>query len=101
MSKNTQLATAMRRARTKRKWSLSRAARELEVASHHAVRTLEGTNPDRDPGGINCKLGTVLRIIEVYWPDVGLEDFAGRRILFNIVPKNVPAERFLKHLNTG
>jgi transcriptional regulator with XRE-family HTH domain len=88
----------MRRARAKRKWSLSEAARQLGVSSHHAVRTLEGSNPDRAPGGLDCKLGTVLQIIAVYWPDVDVDDFAGRRMPFEIVPRdsyvlNIPKER--------
>jgi hypothetical protein len=101
MPRNSRLSAALTRARKRRGWSPYKAANRIGFPSTNTLRTLEGRNPDRNPGGADCKLSTVLDIIEVYWPDVTLEDFAGRKLLFKLVPKNVPSDRVLKHADTG
>jgi hypothetical protein len=68
----------------------------MEGVFPYTLRTLEGQNPDREPGLDNCRLKTVLEIIRVYWPDITLEDFANRELLIRAVPKDAKAERRLK-----
>ncbi len=96
MLKEDRLATALIDARERRGWSIHGASQRMGLSSHTLLRTLEGLNPDRDPGGEDCKLSTVLTVIETYWPDVTLDDFADRSLLFKVVSKNPRALRRLK-----
>ena len=96
MMKLNILPAAMKVARHKRGWSIHEAANRMGFSSHNVLRTLEGLNPDREPGGADCKLSTVLTVIRVYWPDVTLDDFADEALLFKVVPKDAKANRRLK-----
>lgn len=84
---------AVRRARGLSIWQ---ASQKMDGVFPATLRTLEGRNPDREPGGDECKLKTVLEVVRFYWPDVTLEDFAGRELLMRLVPKDAKAERRLK-----
>ncbi len=90
------LETALKDARKRRGWSIYQAANRLGFSSTNMLRTLEGLNPDREPGGESCRLSTVLRIIEIYWPDVELEDFCEYESLFKITAKDPTSLRVLK-----
>lgn len=68
----------------------------MGLSSTNLLRTLEGLNPDRAPGGADCKLSTVLAVIQTYWPDVTLDDFADRDLLFKLVPTDAKSHRRLK-----
>ncbi len=96
MLKEDVLPTALIRAREKRSWTIHQAEKRIGLSSHNILRTLEGINPDRQPGGADCKLATVLKIIEAYWPDVTLDDFVDDELLFKLVAKDVKASRRLK-----
>jgi hypothetical protein len=96
MPKKNQLPSALKRAREMRGWSIYEASQRLGFSSTNALRTLEGLNPDRDPGGPNCKLKTVLDIIRVYWPDVDLQDFMDEPILVKATARDPKSLRRLK-----
>ncbi len=96
MLKEDLLPTALIRAREKRGWTIHEAEKRIGLSSHNMLRTLEGINPDREPGGAACKLATVLKIIRTYWPDVTLDDFSDDELLFKLVAKDVKARRRLK-----
>jgi hypothetical protein len=68
----------------------------MGFSSHNVLRTLEGLNPDRAPGGSDCKLSTVLTVIRVYWPDITLDDFVDDVLLFKVVAKGPKCTRRLK-----
>lgn len=89
------LPTTLIRARERRGWSIYQATQHMVDVYPNTLRTLEGLNPDRDPGGPDCKLRTVLEIVRVYWPDVQLDDFAGADCLFMAAPRNSRAMRRL------
>lgn len=90
------LSLKLRAARELRKLSIWQASQKMDGVHPNTLRTLEGKNPDREPGGDECKLKTVLEIVRLYWPDVTLDDFAQRELLFKLVPKNATAVRRLK-----
>ncbi len=49
----------------------------MQDVSKGTLWTLEGHNPRREPAdGGEVKLKTVLGIVQAYWPDVNVEDFA-------------------------
>jgi hypothetical protein len=90
------LAKKLKAARTSRGWSIHGASERMGLSSHTHLRTLEGINPERDPGGPDCRLSTVLKIVTIYWPDVTLDDFVGHPLPFKLVPTNPQASRRLK-----
>lgn len=96
MENRETLSEALIRARRLRGWSIHGAANRMGFSSHNVLRTLEGLNPDRQPGGPSCQLQTVLTIIRTYWPDVTLDHFAEEDLLFKLVPKDPKANRRLK-----
>jgi hypothetical protein len=96
MSETIPLATKLRNARLVRGWSIHGASERMGLSSHTLLRTLEGLNPEREPGGPDCKLSTVLTLVRAYWPDVTLDDFAGEELLFKLVPKDAKSNRRLK-----
>jgi hypothetical protein len=96
MLKEDRLATALIKAREKRKLSIWQASQKMDGVFPNTLRSLEGKNPDRHPAGFDCKLKTVLEVIRLYWPDVTLEDFAECELLIRLVPKNAKSERRLK-----
>jgi hypothetical protein len=95
MLKEDLLAKALIRARDKRGWSIKLAANRIGFNSTNTLRTLEGLNPDRNTHGLDCKLDTVLKVIETYWPDVTLEDFAEKELLTRVVAKDAKSNRRL------
>jgi hypothetical protein len=101
MAKKNRLSRALVRARKKRGWSTYQASNRMHCVLPNTLRTLEGLNPDREPAGEDCKLKTVLDIVECYWPDVTLEDFAGRALLFDVEARDDFAFERLKYSNTG
>jgi hypothetical protein len=96
MLKEDRLATALIKARDKRKLSIWQASQKMDGVFPNTLRSLEGKNPDRNTDGLECKLKTVLEIIRLYWPDVTLEDFADRTLQMRLVPKDAKSERRLK-----
>lgn len=90
------LPEKLKTAREMRGWSIHGASERMGLSSHTLLRTLEGLNPERDPGGPDCKLSTVLTVVRTYWPDVTLDDFAGEELLFKLVAKDSKTNRRLK-----
>lgn len=100
MPKSDRLSKALIRARKKRGWSTYQAANKMHSVLPNTLRTLEGLNPDREPAGDECKLKTVLDILETYWPDVSFDDFAGRQLIFTCVPR-FPQPILRRRADTG
>ena len=90
------LGKALIRARELRGWSIYQATEHMVGVYPNTLRSLEGSNPDRSPDGLDCKLRTVLEIIRCYWPDVYLSDFAGDECLFDAQPRGPKQKRKLK-----
>ena len=88
---------ALRTARLKRGWSIGEAVERMSGIRDQQLRNLEGArgaNRDCRPGRVYAD--TMLEVIRVYWPDVGLDDFMGGRTLLRLVAADHGAERSLK-----
>lgn len=60
------------KAREKRGWTVYEACRRGGIGRQCLVNLEEGPTKPQD-----VKAGTMLRLLELYWPDVSLEDFLG------------------------
>jgi hypothetical protein len=95
MLREDRCSTALVKAREKRGWSRYQASQRCGINAN-VIRTLEGANPDRAPNPQKTELRIVMALILLYWPDVSLADFMGRRGMLRLAPDSTKARRDLK-----
>lgn len=80
----------------KRQWNHTQAARRRHELSHQGLKNLEGdagsTRPECSPS--RMRLSTAVALVELYWPDVQLEDLIpGCRL--QVVPRTIASGEWL------
>ena len=66
------------------------------------LRNIEGDpTATRQTNLRHLRIETVVELVRVYFPDVGMEDFFGEECLFRVIPRDSNARKKILRASTG
>lgn len=89
----TELHEKLIKARIRRGWSVREAARRSDIVHQQTLANLEYKSTE----AVNCRLIVALTLVELYWPDLSLDDFAMIRTRFRLVPKSKKDDEIMRY----